>query len=142
MVLVASVAADLARLTAMVGVTGVITIDPQRNARKPAVILRLQNGKPSFVVSIDGVQVAAQSEGAAFGAALQALWAMRRAAGESITPADVCNAHIAFDPARAASPDPARAAAYAAAYQRFLQHLDAARTAPAASSPSLHETPA
>lgn len=88
------------------------------------------------------VQVAAQSEGAAFGAALQALWAMRRAAGESITPADVCNAHIAFDPARAASPDPARAAAYAAAYQRFLQHLDAARTAHAASSPSQHETPA
>lgn len=88
------------------------------------------------------VQVATQSEGAAFGAALQALWAMRRAAGESVSPADVCNAHIEFDPARAAAPDPRNADAYAAAYQRFLHHLDAARSAHAAAPPSQHETPA
>ena len=46
------------------------------------------------------------------------------------------------DPARAATPDPRHAAAYAAAYRRFLHHLDAARSAHAAASPSQDETPA
>jgi len=46
-------AAAIAATKDFPGVTGVITIDAQRNARKPAVILRLQGGKPSFVTSID-----------------------------------------------------------------------------------------
>ena len=35
------------------GVTGVITIDAERNARKPAVILRVQGGKTSYVTTIN-----------------------------------------------------------------------------------------
>ena len=71
------------------------------------------------------VDVPVQSEGAAFGAALQALWALGRAEGEGASIADITREHIAFDAALSATPDPARAQAYAAAYTRFLQHLDA-----------------
>jgi xylulokinase len=80
------------------------------------------------------VQVPWQVEGAAFGAALQALWAVRRAAGEGVTPATVCAEHVGLDPARAARPDVRTGDAYAAAYQRFLHHLDAVRADAAASS--------
>jgi branched-chain amino acid transport system substrate-binding protein len=34
------------------GVTGIITMDAQRNAHKPAVILKLKDGKPSYVTTI------------------------------------------------------------------------------------------
>ena len=71
------------------------------------------------------VDVPVQSEGAAFGAALQALWALGRAEGEGASIADITREHIAFDAALSAKPDPARAQAYATAYTRFLQHLDA-----------------
>ncbi len=80
------------------------------------------------------VQVPWQVEGAAFGAALQALWAVRRAAGEGVTPATICSEHVGMDPARAARPDTRNADAYAAAYQRFLDHLDSVRADAAASS--------
>ena len=82
------------------------------------------------------VQVPIHAEGAAFGAALQALWASRRAAGDAIAPADICADHVAFNPSCAAFPDARNAEAYASAYQRFLHHLDAARLAHAASLPS------
>ena len=82
------------------------------------------------------VQAPAHAEGAAFGAALQALWARRRAAGDAIAPAEICAEYVAFDPSRAALPDTRNAEAYASAYQRFLDHLDAARVAHAASLPS------
>lgn len=88
------------------------------------------------------VQVAVQSEGAAFGAALQALWATRRAEGADIAPIEVCREHIAFDATRAAMPQPHNAEAYAAAYQRFLHHLDAACATHAASLLSQREIPA
>ena len=78
------------------------------------------------------VQVSLQAEGAAFGAALQALWASRRAAGEDIVPSVVCDAHVTHDPCRIARPDRQNSQAYAAAYQRFLHHLDAACVAHAA----------
>ena len=71
------------------------------------------------------VDVPVQSEGAAFGAALQALWAWNRARGSEVSIAEVARTHVAVDPALSAVPDPARAPAYAAAYQRFLQYLDA-----------------
>lgn len=35
------------------GVTGVISIDENRNARKPAVVMQIKNGKPSFFASIE-----------------------------------------------------------------------------------------
>ncbi|MBL8255875.1 MAG: xylulokinase [Pseudoxanthomonas mexicana] len=71
------------------------------------------------------VDVPAQSEGAAFGAALQALWATGRARGETASIADIARMHVALDPALSASPVAARTRAYAAAYDRFLRHLDA-----------------
>ena len=46
-------AAAIAATKDFPGVTGVITIDAQRNARKPAVILRVQGGKTSYVTTID-----------------------------------------------------------------------------------------
>ncbi len=71
------------------------------------------------------VDVPAQAEGAAFGAALQALWALDKTSGGDTSIADVARTHVAADPALSATPDPTRAPAYAAAYARFLQHLDA-----------------
>ena len=71
------------------------------------------------------VDVPIQPEGAAFGAALQALWALGRARGDAATIADITNRHVAVDPLQSAQPDPARVAAYAAVYARYLRHLDA-----------------
>ena len=71
------------------------------------------------------VDVPVQSEGAAFGAALQALWAVGRADGDAASIADIARAHVATDPALSARPDPDRAHAYTTAYTRFLRHLDA-----------------
>ncbi|OHE83755.1 MAG: xylulokinase [Lysobacterales bacterium RIFOXYA1_FULL_69_10] len=71
------------------------------------------------------VQVPVQAEGAAFGAALQALWARDKAQGGEASIAEIARTHVALDPALAATPDPARTAAYAAGYQRFLRHLHA-----------------
>ncbi len=71
------------------------------------------------------VDVPAQSEGAAFGAALQALWALDKTQGSEASIAEVARTHVAVDPSLSTTPDPTRAAAYAAAYARFLQHLDA-----------------
>lgn len=71
------------------------------------------------------VDVPAQSEGAAFGAALQALWAWDKAQGSEASIAEVARTHVAVDPALSATPDASRAPAYAAAYRRFLHYLDA-----------------
>ncbi|QHB71432.1 xylulokinase [Stenotrophomonas sp. 364] len=71
------------------------------------------------------VDVPIQPEGAAFGAALQALWALGRARGDAATIADITDRHVAVDPLQSAQPDPARVAAYAAVYARYLRHLDA-----------------
>jgi branched-chain amino acid transport system substrate-binding protein len=46
-------AAAIAATKDFPGVTGVISMDEQRNARKPAVILRLQGGKPSYVATVE-----------------------------------------------------------------------------------------
>jgi branched-chain amino acid transport system substrate-binding protein len=46
------IAAELASVKDFKGVTGAITIDEKRNARKPAVILTFKDGKPSYVTSI------------------------------------------------------------------------------------------
>jgi branched-chain amino acid transport system substrate-binding protein len=46
-------AAAIAHTKDFPGVTGRITIDPvTRNANKPAVVVQLKNGSPSFVASI------------------------------------------------------------------------------------------
>ncbi len=74
------------------------------------------------------VDVPEQSEGAAFGAALQALWAVRRAEGGSDSELSaIAASHVRLDPRLAAQPHAGATAAYAAQYQRFLTHLDAIR---------------
>ncbi len=71
------------------------------------------------------VDVPTQAEGAAFGAALQALWALGHARGEDATIADIAERHVALDPQLSARPEPSRTPAYATAYARFLRYLDA-----------------
>ena len=71
------------------------------------------------------VKVPVQAEGAAFGAALQALWAVGREQGGPDSLADVVDAHVRFDDALAATPDPDAVPLYAAHYRRFLTHLSA-----------------
>ncbi len=71
------------------------------------------------------VVVPSQPEGAAFGAALQALWAHRRDHGNDSSLADVVLDHLQVDEALSARPDPRRVAAYAAGYQRFHTYLQA-----------------
>ncbi len=48
----AQVRAALAALKDFPGVTGRITIDPQRNASKSAVMLQVKNGKPAYIATI------------------------------------------------------------------------------------------
>jgi branched-chain amino acid transport system substrate-binding protein len=48
----ADLAASIAATKDFQGVTGVITIDENRNARKPAVIVQMRGGLPTFVASI------------------------------------------------------------------------------------------
>ena len=71
------------------------------------------------------VDVPVQAEGAAFGAALQALWALDKTQGSEASIAEVARTHVVVDPSLSTTPDASRAPAYAAAYARFLQHLDA-----------------
>jgi len=73
------------------------------------------------------VEVPQQAEGAALGAALQALWSLRLAQGDDTPLAQLVAAHISPDPAQTARPDAGRHVAYAKAYQRFLNHLSAVR---------------
>jgi branched-chain amino acid transport system substrate-binding protein len=48
----AALAAELAKTKEFEGVTGKISIDAERNAVKPAVILEMKDGKPSYVATI------------------------------------------------------------------------------------------
>ncbi len=70
------------------------------------------------------VDVPVQAEGAAFGAALQALWAVRRSQGDDSSIAELARAHVRVDPVLSTQPDAQRHHAYAGAYSRFLRHLD------------------
>jgi len=72
------------------------------------------------------VDVPQHGESAAFGAALQALWALGKAQGAPIRLADMVKSHAKTTPELTTTPDPHRANAYRSAYQRFLRHLDAA----------------
>ena len=47
-----TLAAELAKTKDFDGVTGSISIDPERNAVKPAVILEMKDGKPKYVSTI------------------------------------------------------------------------------------------
>ena len=49
-------AAAIAQTKGFAGVTGSITIDAERNARKPAVVLQVKGGKYAFAASIQPQQ--------------------------------------------------------------------------------------
>jgi len=72
------------------------------------------------------VEVPGQTESAAFGAALQALWALQKSRGDQVEIAEITQTHATTNPALAATPNPDRHAAYHTAYQRFLHQLDIA----------------
>jgi xylulokinase len=55
----------------------------------------------------------ANEEGAAVGAAVQALWAHRKCAGKPESIENLCDRYIAVDEATRAKPDPERAHRYA-----------------------------
>jgi len=74
------------------------------------------------------VSVPTQPEGAAFGAALQALWALwalRRHASDRAALVDVVDAHMQLDDSAAAQPDAASVDVYRTHYRAFVRHLDA-----------------
>lgn len=48
-----TLAAAIADTKDFPGVTGVITIDSQRNAQKPAVVVQMKNGNPTYVATIE-----------------------------------------------------------------------------------------
>ena len=69
------------------------------------------------------VEVPRDVEGAAFGAALQALWSLSNAQGTDVTFAELVDTHVTLDDALACKPDADRVKAYQEPYQRFLDHL-------------------
>jgi xylulokinase len=73
------------------------------------------------------VAVPEQGEGAAFGAALQALWAHDHANGGTQDIAAIAREHVRVDNTLFAVPDPQTSAAYRGAYREFLRYLDAAK---------------
>ena len=82
-----------------------------------------------MVASVFGlpVNVPEQVEGAAFGAALQALWAHDHAQGGDAQIAAIAREHVRCLPALSTHPDSADAAAYGDAYRQFLRHLEVAK---------------
>ncbi|HWL62546.1 MAG TPA: xylulokinase [Steroidobacteraceae bacterium] len=72
------------------------------------------------------VEVPAQPEGAAFGAALQALWACSTD-GSAGALAALVHDHVQTEPALAATPDPRAAGGYAEACREFTRQLGMAR---------------
>lgn len=68
------------------------------------------------------VEVPSEQEGAAFGAALQALWACTTS-GTQAELQRLAAAHVRLGEELGTRPDPAAASAYRASYERFLSHL-------------------
>lgn len=68
------------------------------------------------------VEVPSEQEGAAFGAALQALWACTTS-GTQAELQGLAAVHVRLGEDLGTRPDPAAAAAYRASYERFLSHL-------------------
>ena len=88
------------------------------------------------------VDVPGQAEGAAFGAALQAMWAHGRAGAGGDDIAAIAADHVRVDPALSARPQPAAVDAYRDCYRAFLRHLDVATRLYAAEPSTPHPTSA
>ena len=78
------------------------------------------------------VEMPAETEGAAFGAALQALWAWRHHAGDTAGIEGIAGEHVALDEARAARPDAGHVQSYREPYRKFLGQLASLQQAHAA----------
>ena len=74
------------------------------------------------------VEVPLQAEGAAFGAALQALWALERADGRGANLAAMAREQVSIAPGLSTRPDGRSVPAYRASYSQFLCHLNGAKT--------------
>ena len=73
------------------------------------------------------VEVPAQAEGAALGAALQALWALEKTSNASANLVAIAREHVQLNTELATYPDAHAVAAYQPAYRQFLRHLDGAK---------------
>ncbi|HXC59029.1 MAG TPA: xylulokinase [Steroidobacteraceae bacterium] len=73
------------------------------------------------------VEVPEQAEGAAFGAALQALWATQTA-GKPADLADLTREHVKLTTDLGTAPNGEAASLYRSVYGQFLRHLDAAKS--------------
>jgi xylulokinase len=73
------------------------------------------------------VEVPEQAEGAAFGAALQALWATQ-SSGSAADLASLAREHVKMAPGLGAAPDSVTMAAYRTVYGQFLRHLEVAKS--------------
>lgn len=72
------------------------------------------------------VDVPAEAEGAAFGAALQALWALDHAHGGQTDIAAIANEHVRLAPELSARPAADAVDAYRNHYEHFSRHLESA----------------
>jgi xylulokinase len=79
-----------------------------------------------IVADVTGMPVVllAENEGAAFGAALQALWSLERRADSALGIGAITDAHVRIDAAAGVRPNRDNVAAYAAAYRNYLRALD------------------
>ena len=82
------------------------------------------------------VEVPVQAEGAALGAALQALWALEKTSNANADLAAIAREHVQLNTALAAHPDAQAVAAYRPAYRQFLRHLDGAKALHAERQPA------
>lgn len=82
------------------------------------------------------VDVPAAAEGAAFGAALQALWALDHAQGGHADIAAITHEHVRMAPALSARPDADAGATYRRHYGHFMQHLETVANAQAEERPA------
>jgi xylulokinase len=71
------------------------------------------------------VRVPTVGEGAALGAALQALWTYQREQGVNIVLQELVDTHLKLDPARACVPQQAAVTAYGEHYRQYLRHVAA-----------------
>jgi xylulokinase len=85
------------------------------------------------------VQVPMQSEGAAFGAVLQSLWAYELSQGSTQSLAEIVRQHVSMNHHLSVQPNPVQVAAYKKPYLRFLENLQALHRQSACLAPQLHQ---
>jgi len=70
------------------------------------------------------VSVQTVDEGAALGAALQALWTCMQEQGDVVSLQELVDEHLAPDPARSCEPRSTEVAIYGQCYEQYLRHVD------------------